>query len=83
MCDIVSFSQPSLQSVELHPLPPTIPPPLPPHPVPNEAPPAYQTELPPYTEVKPAGIPVQLQVEGRTVMATLVQEVTYMYLFPH
>ena len=76
MCDIVSFSQPSLQSIDLHPLPPTRP-----HPVPHEAPPAYQTELPPYTEVKPVGIPVQLQVEGRTVMATLVQEVTC--LFPH
>lgn len=54
--------QPSLQSVPLHPL--TAPP---------EAPPAY--ELPAYSDVKPVGVPVQLQLDGRTVTATLIQEV--------
>ena len=42
---------------------------------PLEAPPAY--ELPAYSEVKPVGIPVQLQLDGRTVSATLIQEVIY------
>jgi hypothetical protein len=56
--------QPSaLQSVPLH------------HPLvvpPEQPPPAY--ELPAYSEVKPVGIPVQLQLDGRTVTATLIQE---------
>ena len=57
--------QPTFQSVPLHPVPP--------HPLPHEAPPAY--DPPSYCDVKPVGIPMQLQIDGRTVTATLVQEV--------
>ena len=42
---------------------------------PEQQPPAY--ELPAYSEVKPVGIPVQLQLDGQTVAATLIQEVIY------